>query len=60
MLVLISQGKTRPTHKCEKEIGRSTRLLPHAKVLLDPIHFSLTLDYALEGSTFLLSKCDCK
>ena len=52
MLVLISQGKTRPTHKCEKEIGRSTRLLPHAKVLLDPIHFSLTLDYALEGSTF--------
>ena len=30
-------------------IGRPTRLLPHAKV---------QVDYALEGSTFSLSKCD--
>ena len=40
-------------------IGRPTRLLPHAKMLLVPISFFLYwLDYALEGSTFSLSKCD--
>ena len=42
-----------------KGIGRYTRLLPHAKILLVPISFFLYgVDYALEGSTFLLSKCD--
>ena len=39
--------------------GRSTRLLPHAKMLLVLISFFLCwVDYALEGSTFSLSKCD--
>ena len=39
--------------------GRPTRLLPHAKMLLVPIGFFLCwVDYALEGSTFSLSKCD--
>ena len=39
--------------------GRPTRLLPHAKMLLVPISFFLRwVDYALEGSTFSLSKCD--
>ena len=35
--------------------GRPTRLLPHAKMLLVSICW---VDYALEGSAFLLSKCD--
>ena len=40
-------------------IGRPTRLLPHDKMLLVPIScFLCWVDYALEGSTFLLSKCD--
>ena len=40
--------------------GRPTRLLPHAKMLLIPIKFFFLcwVDYALEGSTFSLSKCD--
>ena len=39
--------------------GRPTRRLPHAKMLLVPISFSLCcVDYALEGSTFSMSKCD--
>ena len=39
--------------------GRSTRLLPHAKMLLVLISFFFCwVDYALEGSTFSLSKCD--
>ena len=38
---------------------KPTRLLPHAKMLLVPIVFFLCwVDYALEGSTFSLSKCD--
>ena len=40
-------------------IGRSSRLLPHAKMLLVPTSFFLCwVDYTLEGSTFSLSKCD--
>ena len=43
-------------------MGRPTRLLPHAKMWLVPISFFLCwvdyVDYALEGSTFSLSKCD--
>ena len=40
-------------------IGRPTWLLPHAKMLLVPTSFFLCwVDYALEGSTFSLSKCD--
>ena len=39
--------------------GRPTRRLPRAKMLLVPISFFLCwVDYALEGSTFSLSKCD--
>jgi len=39
--------------------GRPTRHLPHAKMLLVLISFFLCwVDYALEGSTFSLSKCD--
>ena len=40
--------------------GKATRLLPHAKMLLVPIKFFCLcwVDYALEGSTFSLSKCD--
>ena len=39
--------------------GRPTRRLPHAKMLLVPISFFLFwVDYAPEGSTFSLSKCD--
>ena len=39
--------------------GRPTRHLPHAKIRLVPISFFLCwVDYALEGSTFSLSKCD--
>ena len=40
--------------------GRHTRLLPHAKMLLFPIKifFFCWVDYALEGSTFSLSKRD--
>ena len=39
--------------------GRPTRSLLHAKMLLVPISFFLCwVDYALEGSTFSLSKCD--
>ena len=39
--------------------GRPTRRLPHAKMLLVPISFFLCwVAYALEGSTFSLSKCD--
>ena len=42
-----------------KEGGRPTRRLPHAKMLPVPISFFLcSVDYALEGSTFSLSKCD--
>ena len=38
-------------------IGRPTRLLPHAKMLLVPTSFFLCwLDYTLQGSTFSLSK----
>ena len=40
-------------------IGRPTRLLPHAKMLLVTILFFLCwVDYVLEGSPFSLSKCD--
>ena len=43
-------------------IGRPTRLLPYAKILLVTISFFLCwtcrVDYALEGSPFSLSKCD--
>ena len=40
-------------------IGRSSRLLPHSKLLLVPTSFFLCwVDYTLEGSTFSLSKCD--
>ena len=40
-------------------IGRPIRLLPHAKMLLVSTSFFLCcVDYALEGSTFSLSKCD--
>ena len=39
--------------------GKPTRRLPHAKMLLVPIRFFLCrVDYALESSTFSLSKCD--
>ena len=39
--------------------GRPTRRLPHAKMLPVPICFFLCwVDYALEGSTFSLGKCD--
>ena len=40
--------------------GKPIRLLPHAKMLLVPIKFFFLcwVDYALEGSTFSLSKCD--
>ena len=39
--------------------GRPTRRLPHAKMLLVPINFFLCwVDYALEGSTFSMRKCD--
>ena len=42
-----------------KRGGRPTRHLPHAKIRLVPISFFLCwVDYALEGSTFSLSKCD--
>ena len=38
---------------------KPTPLLPHAKMLLVPIRFFFwQVDYALEGSMFLLSKCD--
>ena len=40
-------------------IGRPTRLLPHAKILLVPTSFFLCwVDYVLESSSFSLSKCD--
>ena len=40
-------------------IGRPIRLLRHAKMRLVPISFFLcSVDYAPEGSTFSLSKCD--
>ena len=40
--------------------GRPTRLLPYAKMLFIPrkFFFLCWVDYALEGSTFSLSKCD--
>ena len=39
--------------------GRPTRLLLYAKMLLVPISFFLCgVDYFLEGSAFLVSKCD--
>ena len=38
--------------------GRPARLLSHAKMLLVPSFFLCWLDYALEGSTFSVSKCD--
>ena len=42
-----------------KRGGRPARHLPHAKIRLVPISFFLCwVDYALEGSTFSLSKCD--
>ena len=40
-------------------IGRPIRFLRHAKMRFVPISFFLCwVDYALEGSTFSLSKCD--
>ena len=40
-------------------IGRPIRFLRHAKMRVVPISFFLCwVDYALEGSTFSLSKCD--
>ena len=48
-----------PVFIAKKGGSRPTRRLPHAKMLLVPIRFFLCwLDYALEGSTFSLSKCD--
>ena len=48
-----------PPFYCYKYYGRPTRRLPHAKMLLVTIRFFLCwVDYALEGSTFSLSKCD--
>ena len=49
-----------PTSVAIKSGGRPTRLLPYSKMLLVPItFFSFCLvDYALEGSTFVMSKCD--
>ena len=48
-----------PVFIAKKGGSRPTRRLPHAKMLLAPISFFLCwLDYALEGSTFSLSKCD--
>ena len=48
-----------PLFKALKGGGRPTRRLPHAKMLLVPINFFLCwVDYALEGSTFSMSKCD--
>ena len=45
------KGGGRPT--------RTTRRLPHAKMLLVPISFFVCwVDYALEGSTFSLNRCD--
>ena len=39
--------------------GRPTQHLPHPKMLLVPISFFLCwVDYASEGSTFSLRKCD--
>ena len=40
--------------------GKPKRLLPHAKILLVPISFFFLcwVNYALEGSTFSLSKYD--
>ena len=48
-----------PVFIAKKGGSRPTRRLPQAKMLLVPIRFFLCwLDYALEGSTFSLSKCD--
>ena len=48
-----------PVFIAKKGGSRPTRRLPHAKMLLAPISFFLCwVDYALEGSTFSLSKCD--
>ena len=48
-----------PVFIATKGARRPTRHLPHAKMLLVPISFFLCwVDYALEGSTFSLSKCD--
>ena len=42
-----------------KRVGRPTRLLLHAKMLLVPISLFLCgADYSLEGSAFSLRKCD--
>ena len=48
-----------PVFIASKGARRPTRHLPHAKMLLVPISFFLCwVDYAVEGSTFSLSKCD--
>ena len=48
-----------PVFIATKGARRPTRHLPHAKMLLVPISFFLCwVDYALEGSTFSLSKYD--
>ena len=49
-----------PTSVAIKSGRRPTRLLPYPKMLLVPVtFFSFSrVDYALEGSTFFMSKCD--
>ena len=49
-----------PTSVATKSGRRPTRLLPYSKMLLVPVTFFFfcRVDYALEGSTFFMSKCD--
>ena len=49
-----------PTSVAIKSGRTATRLLPHSKMLLVPVTFFsfCRVDYALEGSTFFMSKCD--
>ena len=49
-----------PTSVAIKSGRRPTRLLPYSKMLLVPVTFFFfcRVDYALEGSTFFMSKCD--
>ena len=49
-----------PTSVAIKSGRRPTRLLPYSKMLLVPVTFFsfCRVDYALEGSTFFMSKCD--
>ena len=53
-----------PTRLAIKGSGRPTRLLPHAKMLLiaysNKVVFICWVDSALEGSAFILSKCDLR